>query len=78
MEFRKAVYSDVDEIVEIVKGGQERLRAQGIDQWQRGYPNRGSIEADVAAEVGMVLCDGGRVAAYGAVIFTGEPAYEAI
>ncbi len=78
MEFRKAVYSDVDEIVEIVKGGQERLRAQGIDQWQRGYPNRGSIEADVAAEVGMVLCNGGRVAAYGAVIFTGEPAYEAI
>ncbi len=78
MEFRKAVYSDVDEIVEIVKGGQERLRAQGIDQWQRGYPNRGSIEADVAAEVGMVLCDGGRVAAYAAVIFTGEPAYEAI
>lgn len=78
MEFRKATCDDIDTIVGIVEGGRERLRMQGIDQWQRGYPDRGSIEADVAAEVGMVLCDGGRVAAYGAVIFTGEPAYDAI
>lgn len=53
MEFRKATCADIDTIVGIVEGGRERLRMQGIDQWQRGYPNRGSIEADVAAEVGM-------------------------
>ena len=78
MEFRKATDADIDTIVGIVECGRERLRLQGIDQWQRGYPNRGSIEADIAADVGMVLCADGRAAAYGAVIFTGEQAYDAI
>lgn len=76
MIFRKATTADIDTIERIIKAASARLGAAGIDQWQRGYPNRTSIENDVEAGVGMVLALGNEILAYGAVIFTGEPAYD--
>lgn len=76
MIFRKATTADIDTIERMIKAASGRLGAAGIDQWQRGYPNRCSIENDVEAGVGMVLALGNEVLAYGAVIFTGEPAYD--
>ncbi len=75
MIFRKATVEDISTIEGIVKAASARLGSAGVDQWQRGYPNRGSIEKDVAEGVGMVLCEGDTILTYGAVIFTGEPAY---
>ena len=75
MIFRKAEIGDIDTIEQIVLAASRRLGAAGIDQWQRGYPNRASIERDVADGVGYVLCDEEGIAIYGAVIFTGEVAY---
>ena len=62
-------------MAEIMAAASRRLGAAGIDQWQRGYPNRTSVERDVEDGVGMVLGEGATILAYGAVIFTGEPAY---
>ena len=78
MIFRKATIEDIDRIAEIIAHASRRLGAAGIDQWQRGYPNRQSIENDVENGVGMVLCLGNEILAYGAVIFTGEKAYDDI
>lgn len=78
MDFRKASRAEIGRITDILAGGIARLRRQGIDQWQRGYPDRAAVEADVAAGAGMVLCEEGEIAAYGAVVFTGEAAYDAI
>ena len=75
MIFRRATKEDVETIVGLIDSASKRLGAAGIDQWQRGYPNRVSIERDVESGVGMVLCEGATIIAYGAVIFTGEPAY---
>ena len=75
MIFRKATEQDITAIEQIIRAASARLGAAGIDQWQRGYPNRSSIEKDVAEGVGMVLCEGDTILVYGAVIFTGEPAY---
>lgn len=75
MIFRKATTEDIDTIERMIKAASGRLGAAGIDQWQRGYPNRTSIENDVEAGVGMVLALGNEILAYGAVIFTGELAY---
>lgn len=74
--FRVATVEDVDSVVEIVRGAQERLRLTGTDQWQNGYPNRERIEADVALGYGRVLSRGGRVVAYGALCYDGEVAYD--
>ena len=76
MIFRKATVEDISAVAEIMAAASRRLGAAGIDQWQRGYPNRASVERDVEEGVGMVLCEGETILAYGAVIFTGEPAYD--
>ena len=76
MIFRKATVEDISAVAEIMAAASRRLGAAGIDQWQRGYPNRTSVERDVEDGVGMVLCEGATILAYGAVIFTGEPAYD--
>ena len=78
MIFRQATTEDIKAVVEIVQSASKRLGAAGIDQWQRGYPNRESVECDVQSGVGRVLCEGATIIAYGAVIFTGEPAYDGI
>lgn len=78
MTFRRATITDIDTICQIIAAASQRLGAAGIDQWQRGYPNRQSIECDVARREGWVLCDGEQIVAYGAVIFTGERAYDDI
>ena len=78
MIFRKATYDDVERISEIISHASRRLGSAGIDQWQRGYPNRQSVETDVENGVGMVLCLGNEILAYGAVIFSGERAYDDI
>lgn len=77
MIFREAKIEDIDTIAEIIAAASSRLGAAGVDQWQRGYPNRGSIERDVEASVGRVLTlDSGEIVAYGALIYSGEKAYE--
>ena len=75
MVFRRATREDIDTVVQMIQAASARLGAAGIDQWQRGYPNRESVERDVENGVGMVLCEGNTLLVYGAVIFTGEPAY---
>ena len=75
MIFRAAETGDVDIVTQIISEASARLGSAGIDQWQRGYPNRASVESDVEQGVGRVLCDGEQIVAYGAVIFTGEEAY---
>lgn len=72
---RPAEAEDITTILEFVGGAQRRLAESGIDQWQNGYPNRERIENDVLAGVGRVLCIDGRAIAYGAVVYTGESAY---
>lgn len=62
----------------IVGSAQRRLAAADIDQWQNGYPNRERIEQDIRASVGRVLCVEDSVVAYGAVVYTGESAYDAL
>ena len=78
MIFRKATVEDISAVAEIMAAASRRLCAAGVDQWQRGYPNRTSVERDVEDGVGVVLCEGDTILAYGAVIFTGEPAYNDI
>ncbi len=67
---------DVETIVEMVRGAQQRLAASGIDQWQNGYPNPQRIAEDIGSGVGRVLCVDEQEVAYGALVYTGEAAYD--
>ena len=35
----------------MIQQGRERLAAQGIDQWQDGYPNLESIQGDIRQQI---------------------------
>lgn len=73
--FRKATENDILSAVEIMNDAIRRLGDEGVDQWQHGYPNRQRLEQDVEEGIGWVLCENNEVVAYGALVFTGEPAY---
>lgn len=49
MGLRKAEYTDLPVIMQIIDEAKEKLRLMGVDQWQDGYPNMEVIEADIDA-----------------------------
>lgn len=75
---RKAEHNDVDQIWAILQKAIERRAADGSSQWQDGYPNKLTVESDIARGIGYCLIDQNRVVGYCAVIENDEPAYEAI
>lgn len=45
--YRKAILSDLDQVMEAVEDSREVLRLQGNGQWQDGYPNRNDFINDI-------------------------------
>lgn len=76
--FRQANKADEINIWEILQQAIERRRQDGSRQWQDGYPNPQSIENDIANGWGYLIEIENNIAAYVAIIFEPEPAYEAI
>lgn len=78
--FRPAAEADLERIMEIIRAAQARMRARGSSQWQNGYPAAADILRDIERGYGHLLAEAetGLTVAYGAVLFEGEPAYEAI
>lgn len=75
MEFIKAREENIPRILEIVASAQSFLKANGVVQWQNGYPNREVILNDISKGQGFVVVDGNEVLAY-FVWFVGyEPDY---
>ncbi len=78
MEFRKAVESDIDRIMEIIRQAQAYLKEQGINQWQNNYPNTETIKNDIDKGYGYVLLKEGEIVGTVSVSFDGEKTYEKI
>lgn len=78
MIIRKTTAADIDEIVPILDEARRTIAALGINQWQDGYPNRESIEADLAKDYSYVLVNDGHVIGTFALIPDGEPLYDVI
>lgn len=73
--FRKAGIADIEPISFILRMAVARMLAEGKQQWDENYPNEKHIRSDIESGVGFVLENSGNIIAYGAVVFTGEPAY---
>ena len=76
--FRKASTTDINRIMEIIEEAKLQMAREGKCQWDEAYPTRSNIEADVANGTAHVMLTAGRIVAYGAVVLTGEPAYNMI
>lgn len=78
MEFRKAVESDIDRIMDIIRQAQAYFKKEGIDQWQNNYPNDEVIRDDIENGYGYVLLKEGEIVGTVAVSFDGEKTYNKI
>ena len=76
--FRKALDTELDRIMEIIEEAKRQMHRDGKVQWDKTYPAREHIEADIKEGTAYVMTHEGRIIAYGAVVFTGEPAYNKI
>lgn len=78
MILRKAVFSELPVIWDILKQAIEQRKQSGSNQWQDGYPNEQVVTDDITNGYAYVLVDNDRIIAYAAIIFDVEPAYEVI
>ena len=78
MKLVKADIGQVGRIMEIIAEARRLLRQSGSPQWQNGYPEAADIERDCRRGTAYVMVDEAEIVAYGAVIFTGEEAYNAL
>lgn len=76
--FRPAQASDLPRIWEIVQQAKALMDREGRRQWDATYPLPVHLEADVERHYAYVLEESGKVVAYAAVVFDGEPAYTQI
>lgn len=78
MILRKATTTDAIAIWEILQQAISQRKLEGSDQWQDGYPNPEVVANDITHGYGYVVEENNQLLGYTAVIFDGEPAYEAI
>ncbi len=55
--FRRSNKQDIDSMLEVIEDAVSFLHEQGVDQWQRGYPNRAALENDIAEGISWVVLD---------------------
>ena len=78
MKLRKATLADGPAVVALYREAQAFLAAQGIDQWQDGYPNEETFQEDVARGESWLLEDEGQVVATACLGLGREPTYDII
>ncbi len=78
MILRKAAYSTLPVIWNILQQAIEQRKQDGSEQWQNGYPNEQTVDEDISNGYAYVLTDDDVIIAYAAIIFGVEPAYEEI
>ncbi|MDR0899695.1 MAG: GNAT family N-acetyltransferase [Lactobacillaceae bacterium] len=69
---------DLSEVMEIIQEAKDYLAAQGIDQWQNGYPDEFQIQKDLATKDSYVLKVNGITTGFAFLNIGIDEAYEAI
>lgn len=78
MILRKAIFSEIPVIWEILQQAIEQRKQDGSEQWQNGYPNQQTVHDDITNGYGYVLVENDVIIAYTAIIFGKEQSYEDI
>lgn len=76
---RVAEISELPRAMDLIDQAKRYLKEQGVDQWQKGYPDEACLRGDLAGRKGYFMVDeNGGIAAYMCVDFDGEPAYDGL
>ncbi|RRG18537.1 GNAT family N-acetyltransferase [Weissella viridescens] len=72
---RRATAQDLPQIMTIIHEAQNNLKADGVPQWQDGYPDEALIKTDIASGEAFVLANDIAVVGYAVIRQTPEPNY---
>ena len=75
---RKTKQEDVPRIMEMIDQGKVYFKTQGINQWQKGYPNEETIRQDIKGGKSYLLELEGTIVATACLSFNDEKTYEKI
>ena len=70
--------SELNDCYDILDSGREFQKKQGFVQWDDEYPSLDLVKEDIEKQIGYVLKIDGKIAAYMAITFDIEPAYNEI
>lgn len=73
-----ATRTHLKDIMTIIGQAKRRMKEQGLDQWQDGYPDEAAILNDIKHKQGHVFRKWFVYAAYAAIVFDKDPYYEKI
>lgn len=73
-----AKMKEINECYAILDSGREFQKAQGFVQWDEEYPTFNLVKEDIENKIGYVYKIDGFIAAYMAITFDIEPAYNEI
>lgn len=75
---RKAKFSDIDKIKNLVEDAKVALKADGIDQWQRGVPDMAQIARQISRNSAYVYEIDDEILAYCYLSSDYEPTYASV
>lgn len=75
---RRTTDNDLPEIGGIIESAKLLLKANGINQWQDGYPDETALQNDIRQQVSYVLIIDGQIAGTGVILNQVDPSYEEI
>ena len=78
MKLRLATNIDLPRMWEIILQAKSQMYRESKQQWDETYPLPEHLQADIDKGYAHVLEEDGKVIAYGAIVFDGEPAYDHI
>ncbi len=78
MEIRKSRMEDIERIMCVIHEAQESMRANGIPQWQDGYPNEEVISQDIKIGNSYVLVEDENIIGTAYIVAGHEPSYDYI
>ena len=78
MKIHKSRFEDIGQIMDVIQDAQESMRANGIPQWQDGYPNEEIISQDIQMGNSYVLVEDGNVIGTAYIVAGHEPTYDYI
>lgn len=78
MKIRKSKMEDIEKIMCVIHEAQESMRANGIPQWQDGYPSEDVISQDIKIGNGYVLVEDENIIGTAYIVAGHEPSYDYI
>ncbi len=75
ISLRLVQFEEKDAAMQIINSAKKHLKEQGVDQWQRGYPDEACIEGDIASKKGFFVIENDDILGYLCIDYDGEPSY---